>query len=60
MVLSAYSAVVKVFEKDLLQAWQKNSCCDMVASVPGSDIRILGFPADLIQTASAICKQNSS
>lgn len=55
---SAYSAGVKVFEKAFLQAWQKNSCWDMVASVPGSDIRILGSTVDLIQTSTAIYGQN--
>ena len=49
---------VKVLEKDLLQAWQKYSCGDMFASRVGNDTRILGFAADLIQTATAICDQN--
>jgi len=49
MVPSAYSAGVKVFEKDPLQAWQMYSNWGMVASVPGSYTRILGFTTDLIQ-----------
>jgi hypothetical protein len=53
IVPSAYSAGVKVLEKDLLQAWQKYSYCGMIASLPGSDTRILGFAAGVIQTAIA-------
>jgi hypothetical protein len=53
MLLSPYSAGDKVFEKDLLQVWQKYSCWDMLASAAGRDKPILGFAADLIQTPMA-------
>jgi len=53
MLPSPYSAGDKVFEKDLLQLWQKYSCWDMFASAAGRDMTILGFAADLIQTAMA-------
>jgi hypothetical protein len=35
MLPSPYSAGDKVFEKDLLQVWQKYSCWDMFASAAG-------------------------
>ena len=54
MLPSPYSAGDKVFEKDLLQVWQKYSCWDMLASAAGRDKTILGFAADLIQTAIAL------
>jgi hypothetical protein len=53
MLPSPYSAGDKVFEKDLLQVWQKYSCWDMFASAAGRDTTILGFATDLIQTAMA-------
>jgi len=52
-VPSAYSAGVKVLEKDLLQVWQKYSCGDMFASF-GHRYKNSKLAADLIQTATAI------
>lgn len=58
MVPSAQSEGVKVFEKDLLQAWQKYSCWGMFASMPGSDTRILGFADPISKPLWRFWEQN--